>query len=437
MIRAVPALLLVATAALTGCAQPPIPEPEPLWPYGDDPVEYVQNVRYGRAVLERDLTDRENAYAVRRLALYGIEGEGWSALPERDVPSRPLTDADAAAALAGEPLPEAARFTTLVPDELPTTTAEWVALGERVFFEYPLRLDETYTALLTVDGGLDQAGFLRADGARVGLRVFQSADGDLAVGNSCAQCHASPDPRTGELSATLANRDMDIGAARLLADGLTPGDLPPELDSTAAGDWDRLGGGRSDVLADGQFNPYAFPDMGGLADLPYLHHNANWVHRGTATLAVRCETLFITANNERSRIPRVLSWALAEYYRSLEAPPPLEDEVSPLAIEGEALFLDSVCVDCHTPPLYTSDRDVRVSEIGTDPSAGTSFARGTGSYRIPSLRGVGRTAPYLHHGAFETLEAMFDPDRDEPGHEHGLDWSEEEREALIAFLNTI
>ncbi|MCP4873781.1 MAG: hypothetical protein GY898_34265 [Proteobacteria bacterium] len=438
MIRAFRVPLLLATvAALAGCPEPPIPEPDPLWPYGDDPVEYVENVHYGRAVLERDLTDHDNSYASRRLDRYGLEGTGWSSLPVRDVPSRSLTDVDVAAAFAGEPFPNDARLTTLVPDELPTTTEAWVDLGRRVFFEYPLRQDSTYAALLTVEDGLDQAGFLRDGDTRVGLRVFENDDGDLVVGNTCAQCHASPDPRTGELSPTLANRQMDIGVARLLADGLTPGDLPPELDSTAAGDWDRLGPGRSDVLADGAFNPYAYPDLGGIADLPYLHHNANWFHRGTATLAVRCETLFITANNERTRIPRVLSWALAEYYRSLEAPPPLVDEVSDLAAAGEALFLDSVCVDCHTPPLYTSEREVRVNEIGTDPSAGGSFARGTGNYRIPSLRGVGRTAPYLHHGAFDTLEAMFDPERDEPGHEHGLDWSDADREALIAFLKTI
>jgi mono/diheme cytochrome c family protein len=430
-------LLLLAAVALTGCPEPPIPEPDPLWPYGDDPVEYVENVRYGRAVLVRDLTTHDNAYAARRLAVYGIEGEGWSALPERDLPSRPLTDADVTAMHAGEPLPEGASLETLTPQALPTAVDDWVALGRRVFFEYPLREDGTYTALLSIDDGLPQAGFLRDGDSWVGLRVFENEDGDLAVGNTCAQCHASEDPRTGGLSATLANRWMNIGAARLLVEGLTPGDLPPELDSTTQGDWDRLGPGRSDVLSDGIFNPFAFPDMGGLADLPFLHHNANWYHRGTATLAVRCETLFTTANGERSRIPRVLAWALAEYYRSLPPPPPLADEPSALADDGEALFLDSACVACHPPPLYTSDREVSVGEIGTNPDAGDSFARGSGLYRIPSLRGVGRTAPYLHHGAFPTLQEMFDPDREEPGHEYGLDWSPADREALIAFLNTI
>ena len=95
------------------------------------------------------------------------------------------------------------------------------------------------------------------------------------------------------------------------------------------------------------------------------------------------------------------------------------------------------CDGCHTPPLFTSDRQVPLEEVGTDPEAGESAVRYSGHYRIPSLRGVGRTAPYLHHGAFESLEAMFDPERTEPGHTFGLELEEAERADLIAYLRTI
>ena len=406
----------------------------------DDPAAYVADLAYGRAVLERDLTSLSNDYAQRRLSRYGLAAVGWALLPERDVPSRPLTDADVAAALAGEPFPDGGELSALTPDQLPTSEEAWIELGRRVFFEYPLREEATYSALLTMEGALDEVGFLRDGEAWVGLRIFDDGDG-LVVGNTCAQCHASADPETGELSARLANREMDVGAARLLAAGLTPGDLPPELDSTTAADWDRLGPGRTDVLPDNRFDPYAFPDMGGIADLPYLHHNGNWRHRGVATLAVRCETLFITSNSERTRIPRVLAWALAVYYRSLEAPPPLYagDGIPPEAERGAEVFEEVGCDECHVPPLYTSDREVRVAEIGTDPLAGDSPSRRTGHYRIPSLRGVSHTAPYLHHGAFDDLEQMFEPGRevDEPGHTFGLDLEDADRAALIAFLRTL
>ena len=104
---------------------------------------------------------------------------------------------------------------------------------------------------------------------------------------------------------------------------------------------------------------------------------------------------------------------------------------------GRAVFEAEGCDVCHTPPLYTASEPVELERIGTDSAAGASPARGTGSWRVPSLRGVGGNAPYLHHGAFATLEAMFEPGRDEPGHEFGLGLTSDERADLIAFLRTI
>lgn len=425
--------LIVSALLLAGC-----PSDGPL-DLADDPVAYIADAPYRRAILERDLTTLDNRYADKRLDNYGLGTSGWDALPALDRPSRPLTQADLDAALAGDDLVAGDALTTLVPASLPETEEEWIALGRRVFFEYPLRADATYAALLEIPGALDDTGWLRdPDGAVVGLRVFEHEDGSTRVGNTCAQCHASYGGRgEPELDGVLSNRAMNVGAARLLVMGLTPGELPPELESTSTGDLDRLGPGRGDVLSDGEFNPYAFPDFGGLGQLPYLHHNANWHHRQTATLAVRCETLFITASGERARIPRVLSWALAVWQRSLPAPAPLESP-SPDAARGEEVFAEASCDTCHVPPLYTSDLEIDVESIGTDPSAGLSPVRWSGHYRIPSLRGVGRTAPYLHDGAFESLEAMFSDKRSpDAGHRHGLDLSDADRAALLAFLRSI
>lgn len=431
------ALLCIAPLLLLpGC---PSVDPELPVDLEDDPERYVAEAPYRRAILERDLTTTANRYADRRLRLYGLGTEGWDALPAVDRPSRALTVADVERLAADEPL-ERGALTTLSPEIWPEDDAAWVALGRRVFFDYPLRADSTYRALATLGvSALDDVGFLRdATGEGfVGLRVFEDDAGALQVGNSCAQCHASWDGRAAPtLDGVLSNRSMDIGAARLLTLGFEPGDLPPELESTAIGELDLLGPGRGDVLPDGQFNPYAFPDFGGLGDLPYLHHNANWHHRQTATLAVRCETLFVTASSERTRIPRELSWALATWQRALPPPEP-ENEPDDASARGEQVFLAAACDGCHAPPLYTSDRRVTVEEVGTDPSAGESEARWSGAYRIPSLRGVSRTAPYLHHGAIPDLATFFAPERSEPGHPFGLELSAEERADLIAFLRTI
>ena len=139
---------------------------------------------------------------------------------------------------------------------------------------------------------------------------------------------------------------------------------------------------------------------------------------------------------------------------------------------GAELFRGEGCVACHTPPNYTNDRLVPVAghepsaedaqrwnpmrrRIGTDPGLTLHTRRGTGYYKVPSLRGVWYRGPFLHDGSVATLEDLFDPHRLEddyvptgfagargerrsvPGHEHGLDLTPEERADLVAFLRTL
>lgn len=402
----------------------------------DDPERYIEDATWRRAVLEHDLTSTDNDYARERLSQYGMAGLGWDALPELDFPSRALTVADTQGLAEARPL-SGGNLSRLVPDELPTTDEAWIELGRRVFFEYPLRPSSDLEAMAGEPATLEEVGFLVEDGAWVSLRVFEDDAGQLRIGHTCAQCHASRDVVTGEVTAVRSNRAMDYGTLRLRALDIAPGPLAPELENTAIADLAHLGAGRADVLNDDEFNPYAFPDLGGLVDMPYLHHNANWRNRAVGTLAVRCETLFITSARGAGRIPRVLSWALAMFYRSLPAPGPVDVVDDDLAAAGAEVFEGLGCTGCHTPPLYTSDRLVTLEEVGTDDAAGASPARFSGHYRIPSLRGVGGNAPYLHHGAFSTLEEMFDPARTEPGHPFGLDLEEDERRALLEFLRSL
>jgi len=81
--------------------------------------------------------------------------------------------------------------------------------------------------------------------------------------------------------------------------------------------------------------------------------------------------------------------------------------------------------------------------------------KGTGYYKVPSLRGLWYRGLYENNGSIATLEDWFDPRRlrDDyvpsgwrgpgvehravPGHEFGLDLSPDEKSALIAFLRTL
>ena len=49
--------------------------------------------------------------------------------------------------------------------------------------------------------------------------------------------------------------------------------------------------------------------------------------------------------------------------------------------------------------------------VGTDPELAMRTRKGTGYYKVPSLKGVWYRGPFQHSGAVETLEDWFDPAR--------------------------
>ena len=80
--------------------------------------------------------------------------------------------------------------------------------------------------------------------------------------------------------------------------------------------------------------------------------------------------------------------------------------------EGLNVFRSFVarCAECHTPPLFTNQQ---IAVIGVaepdqqtlDPGAGAIFDNPTwhGGFKVPSLRNIARTAPYMHNGTFSDL----------------------------------
>ena len=171
-------------------------------------------------------------------------------------------------------------------------------------------------------------------------------------------------------------------------------------------------------------------------------------------------------------------YALSLYLYSLEPP---ENPYRPKTVEdqkvierGANVFADNGCAKCHDPdhgysnnklvpaPGFSVPDDhpdkasILARGIGTDPTLTMLTRRGTGLYKIPSLKGVWYRGPFEHNGSVATLEDWFDParldDRYVPtgwkgppdtmsravkGHEFGLDLSVDDRVALIAFLKSL
>lgn len=233
------------------------------------------------------------------------------------------------------------------------------------------------------------------------------------------------------------------------------------------------------------YYPAEVPDLIGIKNRKYIDHTATHLHRGVgdlmryAALVSFAETAnfgpyhVLLADTKRvdARLPDEAFYALALYIYSLR-PPPNPNPFDEKARAGQKIFEREGCVMCHTPPLYTGNKltlaqgftpprdapktlDVLPISVGTDPGLALNTRKGTGYYKVPSLKGVWYRGHYLHDGSVASLEEMFDPDRLKEthvpggwsppgtntwaikGHEFGLNLKPEERAQVIAFLRTL
>ena len=229
------------------------------------------------------------------------------------------------------------------------------------------------------------------------------------------------------------------------------------------------------------------PDLIGVKDRKYLDATATHRNRGAEDIA-RYGILVTDADDgalgphvfEPDRVRALHSrhsdeamYAIGQYVYALEPPknPNRRDE---MAARGQQVFARSGCASCHTPPLYTNNKlvpvdgfepfdhpsappaaDVMHVKLGLDPGLALRTRKGTGYYKVPSLKGVWYRGPFEHSGSVATLEEWFDParlrpdylskgwnppdvkTRAVPGHPFGLNLTADDKRALIAFLRTL
>lgn len=180
--------------------------------------------------------------------------------------------------------------------------------------------------------------------------------------------------------------------------------------------------------------------------------------------------LFAKAFNiqEAAEITRQLAAkALAQYERTLISADAKFDRVmrkeeSFTAAEqrGWAIFFDASedlpdaeCAHCHIDPLFTTleylnnglDRVETLEafeDLGRGAVLGNKYYNGT--FKVPSLRNIILTAPYMHDGRFDTLEEVIEH-YNAGGHYalnvnpnvRKLKLNEQHKKDLIAFLHTL
>lgn len=119
-----------------------------------------------------------------------------------------------------------------------------------------------------------------------------------------------------------------------------------------------------------------------------------------------------------------LALAIADFERSLETSnTPFDDYMSDKpnvlsesAIRGRELFLSdrAKCFDCHFGPDFTGDefRNIGLYDGRNWNDPGRFKISGDssdlGKFKVPGLRNVGVTGPYMHNGSFKTLKEVIE-----------------------------
>jgi cytochrome c2 len=417
--------LALATALALACTTQPIAV-APTGSEATPEAQYLHDAKARRRALEDELVNPSNGYSALRLAHYATGKAGdWDALDVYNPPAAPLTTGE------GEPLVPFA----IDPKASAGDREALRALGERAFFRYPV---QTATAAERVIDGEDTArrfGMGIADGRIGGLIRVKTPDGMAHLAYSCATCHAGT--RDGKTVVGAPTETLDLGALVLAG-----------FPSTANANLRQWGPGRLDVTTAQGTEPVRIPDLRAIREVSFLHHAATVAQRDVVSLAIRLETLVIVSNSQVIRPPREVALGLAVYLHSLADALPHRAPATDAERRGATLFEAQGCTGCHVPPKY-SGAPVALSEVGTDPQLGSSADRGTGRYRVPSLRGVADRGPLLHDASISTVDELLDPARFAPtfqgrrgtgavpGHPFGTKLPLDERAALAAFVRTL
>lgn len=119
-----------------------------------------------------------------------------------------------------------------------------------------------------------------------------------------------------------------------------------------------------------------------------------------------------------------------------------EDELA-----GMKLFNDKFnCISCHSEPHFTHGKPesngIHLTEDDWGRYRATGKEEDKGKFKVPSLRNIAITHPYMHDGRFETLEEVlrfYAGKKESHGAEivHMYKITPKEQQQIIAFLNAL
>lgn len=408
----------------------------------------------------------------------------------------------------------------LVPfPKLFLTEADWVKAGELVFHAPDAGRGPSEADVHNPNWYKDLDVPVAADGTLPGFRYVIRKKGDVKIeGANCARCHArvlrdgslvtgapSNFPIMGRFAQDLRalareeGKQAGLKQARIAIPGplmswneepgkrhnqLTYDEFVAAIEGTPPGVAFRIGTGVIYVPR--------IPDLIGVRDRKYLDATGLVRQRSPGDL-MRYAALVGGKMSGMERHMTYGDWspsgklpdpkskfrysdeqlyALAQYIYALK-PPPNPNKMDDLAKRGREVFKSEGCARCHSGSAYGGSKltsadgfsvpdqhpaaaDIVGRSVGTDPDLALNTRKGTGLYRVPSLRGVWYRGLLEHNGSVASLEDWFDSRRLQAnyvptgwkgppgtrtravkGHGFGLDLSADDRKALIAFLRTL
>lgn len=171
--------------------------------------------------------------------------------------------------------------------------------------------------------------------------------------------------------------------------------------------------------------------------------------------STKYQHLFQEAYGENSINSKNFFYSLAQFMGSIISSNSKYDDVkkgnkqfTSQEEKGYQLFL-SKCNSCHTEPLFTNYSfhnngiDSVFSDVGRQRI--TLDENDLGKFKVPTLRNLQYTAPYMHNGSFVSLQDVINHYSDEIKEsatlanslKGGLQLNESEKNQLIQFLNTL
>ncbi len=236
--------------------------------------------------------------------------------------------------------------------------------------------------------------------AALGALLFNDPILSLDSSVSCASCHI---PRFA-FADTVA---LSVGIDGRLTTRNTPSAM--NTLSRVALMWD----GRAATLED-------------QALLPLEHPEEMSLHRDSAVARLlrhpSYAPWFRRIYSREADLPALLH-ALASFERTLETSDTPNDrwiaDVEPgmtgQQLRGRELFFGKAnCIECHFTPDFTGDefRNIGLYTGAAGDDAGrfeiTKDSSDLGRFKVPGLRNVAVTAPYMHDGRFRTLREVLD-----------------------------